>query len=237
MSIKENVARAKTDFDEVYEAGKKAEYDKFWDAFQHNGSRTLYENAFCDWIGECFEPKYDLIFSEGAYSTSSAFRRASNFDLKAKTIDRGIAFDTSLCSKMNSTFYQSAIGAIPPLDLRNCIDLTSTFNNMQYVNSKYVTREIVLHNLREDCAFNKAFDWSQYIESIVINGTIGQNGFNVQRSTKLSHESLVSIINALKDYSGDTSGTEWVCTLGADNIAKLTNEEQQIAYDKGWNLG
>ena len=38
MNITEKVLRQKQDFDDVYEAGKKAEYDAFWDAFQDNGN-------------------------------------------------------------------------------------------------------------------------------------------------------------------------------------------------------
>ena len=46
MDIAEKVLRAKTDLDDVYEAGKKAEYDAFWDEYQDYGNRTG-----CFWIG------------------------------------------------------------------------------------------------------------------------------------------------------------------------------------------
>jgi hypothetical protein len=53
-------------------------------------------------------------------------------------------------------------------------------------------------------------------------------------STKLTYESLMSIINALKDFSG-TGGTR-TCTLGEANLAKLTDAEKAIATEKGWTL-
>lgn len=53
---------------EVYEAGKKAEYDSFWDAYQENGNRRDYSNAFYNnWNDDTFKPKYDII-ATGAYS-------------------------------------------------------------------------------------------------------------------------------------------------------------------------
>ena len=53
-------------------------------------------------------------------------------------------------------------------------------------------------------------------------------------STKLSHDSLMSIINALKDYSADTSGTTYTLTIGGTNIEKLTQDELDSIEEKGW---
>lgn len=74
------------------------------------------------------------------------------------------------------------------------------------------------------------------LENLTVGGTINSNNFDVHWSTKLSHDSLMSIINALADKSQDTSGTKWVCTLGTANLEKLTNEEIAIATEKGWTL-
>lgn len=51
--------------------------------------------------------------------------------------------------------------------------------------------------------------------------------------TLLSHETLIKILNALVDLTGQTSKT---LTLGAANKAKLTNEELQIAINKNWSV-
>jgi hypothetical protein len=69
-----------------------------------------------------------------------------------------------------------------------------------------------------------------------MDGAIGQNGFDVHWSTKLTHDSLMSIINHLSDKSSDTSGTTWTITLGTENIAKLTDDEIAIAEAKGWEV-
>ena len=51
----------------VYEAGKQAEYDAFWDAYQQNGNRTSYEHAFMHWQSENYNPKYPIVVAAGAY--------------------------------------------------------------------------------------------------------------------------------------------------------------------------
>ena len=47
----------------------------------------------------------------------------------------------------------------------------------------------------------------------------------------LSHDSLISILNGLK-----TVTSRKVCTIGATNLAKLTDEEKAIATQKNWTL-
>lgn len=57
---------------EVFDAGKKAEYDAFWDVFQQNGNLSNYNHAFYRWFDECYKPKYPIkttLFTNGfAYS-------------------------------------------------------------------------------------------------------------------------------------------------------------------------
>ena len=63
-----------------------------------------------------------------------------------------------------------------------------------------------------------------------------------KESNKLSHESLMDIINNLYDlnltYDVANGGTLYKQTLqlGSTNLSKLTDSELQIAYDKGWNV-
>ena len=60
--------------------------------------------------------------------------------------------------------------------------------------------------------------------------------------TKLTHESLMSVINNLYDlnltYDVANGGTLYTqsLVLGATNLAKLTSEEIAIATSKGWNV-
>jgi surface protein len=49
--------------------------------------------------------------------------------------------------------------------------------------------------------------------------------------TKLTHDSLMSIINNLATVTSSKT-----LTLGATNLAKLSEEEKAIATNKGWTL-
>lgn len=49
----------------------------------------------------------------------------------------------------------------------------------------------------------------------------------------LTHDSLVNLLNNLKDLTGETAKT---LTLGTENLAKLTVEEKAIATNKNWTL-
>ena len=109
-------------------------------------------------------------------------------------------------------------------------------NNIWYANNGYLQTidELVSSELSEWSS--SAFQHATGLINMNVTGVIGKNNFNVSYCTKLTHDSLMSIINCLKDYSADTSGTKWVCTLGTTNLAKLTDAEKAIATQKGWTL-
>lgn len=73
------------------------------------------------------------------------------------------------------------------------------------------------------------------LENLKINGTINvtSNYFSVYYCTALTTESLINILNALSDNTG---GTTYKVTLGETNLAKLTDEQKQIAIDKNYTL-
>lgn len=56
----------------VYDAGKKAEYDAFWDEFQDKGNRTDYRYAFAygRWTDKNYNPKYPIKIDGFAYAMS-----------------------------------------------------------------------------------------------------------------------------------------------------------------------
>lgn len=56
---------------------------------------------------------------------------------------------------------------------------------------------------------------------------------NLSDSPLLTVESLMNVINNLKDLTGSTAHT---LTLGATNLAKLTDEQKAVATNKNWVL-
>lgn len=62
---------------------------------------------------------------------------------------------------------------------------------------------------------------------------INLSGWGLDTSKALTVDSLVSVLNALPQLN---DGESYTCPLGADNLAKLTDEQKAIATNKGWTL-
>lgn len=58
---------------------------------------------------------------------------------------------------------------------------------------------------------------------------------DLSSSPKLTHESLMNVMNNLADVKSVSYGPVTL-TLGETNLAKLTDDEKKIATDKGWTL-
>ena len=213
-------------YDEGYEAGQRAEYDRFWDNYQNNGNRTDYERAFAGtgWTDELFNPKYKIVVGTSAYMTFAASRISEITPEKV---------DFSETKTFQYTFYYSNRIKKIEIDCSSATTMSNTFYG------GYM-EDIKLFNIPETLKWENAFKGNSTGFSIVTNfsisGIIGKNGFDIQYLTNVSKQNLIDILNCLKDYSEDTSGTAWVVTLGPTNLAKLSDTEKAIATQKGWTL-
>ena len=71
MAIADSLNTIAENVPKVYDAGKKAEYDAFWDALQEYGNRDYYYYGFAyRWNDECYNPKYPIFC--GGSTTNSA---------------------------------------------------------------------------------------------------------------------------------------------------------------------
>ena len=91
-------------------------------------------------------------------------------------------------------------------------------------------------DLTDASAINNCFYAASDVESITFTGLLKINGLSLNYCTNISKESLLSLIEVLEDKTGDTSGTEWVVTIGSTNKAKLTDDELLVARNKGWTV-
>lgn len=80
------------------------------------------------------------------------------------------------------------------------------------------------------------FDLCSELENITFNGNIKITGLDLSLCTKLTHESLMSAINALYDWASEGGANTYTLKLGSTNLAKLTDAEKAIATQKGWTL-
>lgn len=212
-------------YDKGHADGVKSEYDRFWDVFQNYGNKTDYAGAFKYWEQEIFKPKYSFILAP--YGPTQMFQYSYITDIITPLKERGLVLDTSGCSGFTQMFQGAKVEHIPTLDLRKANNTSYMFGS----GCKVVTIDKLI--VSETTPLNQSvFDGSQ-LENITFEGVIGSD-VSFSYCKKLTYESLMSIINALKDFSG-TSETR-TCTLGEANLAKLTDAEKAIATEKGWTL-
>lgn len=78
------------------------------------------------------------------------------------------------------------------------------------------------------------FDLCKRLEDIGSVLNIGISGLSFVHCSLLNQDTLVRILDGLYDYSAD-GGTHTI-TLGATNLAKLSEEEIAIGQNKGWTI-
>ena len=124
----------------------------------------------------------------------------------------------SSCSSLSSLTLPDGFGAL-------VTSTTQMFNNCG--------RLSVLHlpsGFGQSSTYNGfMFRWCGALETITGNPNF-KASLDLSACKKLTHDSLMVIINGLQTVTGAT------LTLGAENLAKLTDEEKKVATDKGWTL-
>lgn len=229
QTIAENVPK-------VYEAGKDAESKSFWGGLLNYGKPKRHAYEFYGWNRDIFYPPYDIVCESNMAGLFQFFEQTATegFDLSARLKECGSVLDTSGATTGASySFYYTSFSKIPTVDLTGIADeekLTYAFAN------NYFLKEFEKIRCKESNVWHVTFNGSNNIENIIIEGVIGRNGFDVRHCTKLSYDSLMSIINSLKDYREDTSGATYTVSLGTTNLAKLTDAEKAMATEKGWTL-
>ena len=195
--------------DEVYEKGKKDEYDKFWDVYQNGGNRTNYASAFSQggFNFRNFYPKYDInIVGSGAlafYNWKNYGETFARGSLKQRLEECGVNLNTSQATNLTNCFAYGVFTEIPTVDLSN---VTSADNIFGYNYSSLKTIEKII--MSEDTVISDSWFHSVGgLENLVIEGTIAKNNFNVQWCTKLSSASIVSIIEALSETTSGLTVT------------------------------
>ena len=214
----------------VYEAGAKSEYDRFWDSYQNNGKAMPFgESAFYGewWNDVTFFPKYDIIPGEG--NSNSYFYRNGVTNLRERIDGRGLKLDLRNKPSLSLFFRECSSCELPDMDTSQCTYFTELVYNAGALHT------IPRLNLTKAQYISNIFTGAISLQNITFEGTIPIS-ISFASCTLLTHESLMSIINALKDYSENTGTTVYTCTIGSANLVKLTEEEQQIAIDKGWTL-
>lgn len=196
MSMKDKFLRAKTDYDEVYEAGKKAEWNAFWDACQENGNRTDYDGAFAraTWNDNNFKPKYDM---KPTTADSMFYRFNGNgftpsMDLATRLEKYGVTLDFSECEYFNYCFQNAQIHRVGTIDVRKSVrTIEAMFSNCYWLHT--VDKLIV----SESNAFDYWCFINADIRNIDVEGVIGSDlALQTCPLTKASFENVVKALSS-----------------------------------------
>lgn len=198
----------------------------------------------------CFSGCYSLQ-SIPLFDTSNVTETNSMF-LNCYSLKSIPSFDISNVTDVNSMFMGcSALKSIPLLDNGNLINLSSTFNGcstLQFIPFFDTNKTTRLISAFDNCFEIKALNLnlisitSAWMQGSVINHCVNLEfltltnvkvSINISSSTKYSRETLLGIINNLVDLTGQTAQT---LTMGSTNLAKLTDEDKQIATNKNWSI-
>lgn len=212
------------------EEGRQEAYDTFWDTYQDNGDRVDYSNAFAGrgWRPELIKPKYPM-YPTNAYMM---FRgNAHYFDFKKHLNDNGIILDFKNCTTIQYAFSTCYFTDIGVLDFTSASSLGDCFLSASYLTN---IDKIILKDDGSQSLGTKPFSGCSNLTEVRFEGVIGTTGMTFSANTKLSHDSIMSIIDALQDLTG--TGTTKSVTFGTTHLAKLTDAEKAIATDKGWTL-
>lgn len=219
MSIAEKLSTIAENERKVYDAGAKSEYDKFWNAIQHNGTRVNYYGGFgySYFKQGTFKPKYPL-------KPTSANRM-----FVATTIEQSdneyLEIDLSNCTDVYWMFRNAKVKKIGKCDLRSVT--TSLEGTFSLLSQTTEIKEIVS---KSGLKYSNTFANSSSLKKVTFSGEIGA-ALSLSDCTQLTHDSLMSVINCLIELSSTKT-----LSLGTTNLAKLTDTEKAIATEKGWTL-
>ena len=242
MSIAEKLATIAENEQRVYDAGYikgKAEggggdnyCDTFWDIYQQNGNRTIYQNAFSGlgWTDETFKPKYDM----KPTSAVQMFHNTQITNLKKILDDAGLVLDFSKCTAFTYTFQQSKITHIGAIDVSNVTNLSYFMPEAKFV---YIEKMILKNDGTQSFNSTYTFSLCRSLEHCIFEGVIGKNGFDIHWSTLLDADSLGSVINCLS--TATTGLTVTLPTTAQANYDAVYGDgawETLVATKQNWTV-
>ena len=233
-TIAEKLTTIAENMPKVYEAGKQAEYDAFWDILQDYGNREIYMGAFAyaAWTDATFKPKYDIkIVGSG----SNVFNGTKIVDLEATLGRCGRKLDTSEANNLNSAFSSRNLEVIPTIDMRSITASATSNANLNIQPEMKTIRKIIIDEATP--WHTSCFRYATGLTNLVVEGVIGNTNWNLQYSKNLSKDSIISAINAL---SNNTSGLSIVfsedAVISAFGSTDATEWQTLVATKPNWTI-
>ena len=182
------------------------------EADKYKEQANLYESVLTGTVTEFVVPSEWTMLRQGVFNACK--------NLISITIPNNItsieATAFSSCSKLKSVVISVGVTAIKGSAFYGCVALTDiTIPN---------TVTIISAGVFTNCS---------KLTNVTLGDNFNCNGLDLSSSTKYSVDTLVAMLTALADRTGQTAYT---LKLGAKNLAKLSDEQKAIATDKNWTL-
>jgi len=227
-SIEEKLSVIAQNQQKVYDAGyakstnadlaKEEERLRYWDAITYGGKRENYAYAFSygNYSGIDFiKPIYPVTDAVCLFSRHKGPTLPTNIDL------------SRIKGAITYLFYYTNLEEIYDVHLPVQSSYFQTFRGSTLL------KKIEIIRVNENTTFSATFHLCDSLEEVRFEGIIG-NDIEFTESTRLTRETILHVIDHLKDFS--STNISRTLTLGWANLAKLTDEEIQTAIDKGWIL-
>lgn len=225
-------------FREGFGDGERAEYDRFWDAYQQNGERTDYSYAFsyAGWTTDTFRPKY-VVRPKNA--TGMFYNSPLTGDFRDYC-----ELDMSLCTVTTNAFFGlSKITALGVFDLKS-----GGFGQLFESMSSLETIEKII--LYPEVKYNTNWGISRCpnLKEVRFEGELRQmtqTVFDLSRqNASLSKASIESLINVLSSYATGLScqilkrviDREFATSEGANDGSSSAEWSALVATKSNWTI-
>lgn len=234
-TLNENINQAINDFKGVKQAiiekgveipsgTPTSEYGAKISEIQSGGSGGLDTSGVTSFNNLCRENRFNDQLEKIDTSQGTTFTGMFNYCSSLTAVPQ---FDTSKGTNFSGMFFEcTSLKAVPPLDTSNGTEFQNMFNTCKSLITIELTSFVSSQYMFANCLA---------LENLTVTGTItvNNNYLKLSDSTLLTVDSLLSVLNALADNTGKTKRT---ITLGATNLAKLTDEQKAIATNKNYTL-
>lgn len=211
-------------YDNGYADGRQAEHKEFWDAVLDPSLNWQQRFTGAVWNDATFRPNQDI--KPTGYANNLFYLTAIT-DLDGILQRCGVTLDTSGIDVRGDRlfYYCTKLTTVPYIDLSN---VTYSGGIGYLFGECYDLHTVVGLRLRDDgsLAMDYAFYKCDNLVNLTIYGTIGKN-VDLRDSTKLSKDSITSVMNAL---STTTSGLSITLSKTAVNNAFPSDGEVPNAY-------
>lgn len=220
--------------------GIEQEHSDFWDIFQENGTRTIYEGAFSRqyWNDRNFKPKYDLNVGSGStmfnqFGGPAISTEGVSYNLTKLLDDCKVKLNTSKNTTFANFFYYSSISRVPEI---NVTGATSALSGTFALARKLETIDKLVLKSDGSNTFNNTFQGCLSLREILIEGVIGSN-ISFADSSNLSMQSIDSIVTALKDFGGTTTTQTLTLHSEIKDYLEIAHPSMIATItQKGWTL-